>query len=55
MRHLCQLAHGVVNTSDSKIITAFIVGVCDNRSHEDLGIREPSTVSELYTLVDECA
>jgi hypothetical protein len=55
MRRFCQLAHGVVNTSASKIITAFIAGVCDNRCREELGICEPSTVSELYALVDECA
>jgi hypothetical protein len=55
MQRFCQLAHGVVNSSDSKIIAAFIARVCDNQCREELGIREPSTVSDLYALVDECA
>jgi hypothetical protein len=37
------------------IIAAFIAGVCKNQSREDLGIRKPSIVNELYVLVDECA
>jgi hypothetical protein len=44
-----------VNTSDGKIIAAFIIRVRNNRCREELGIRKPSTVSELYALVDECA
>jgi hypothetical protein len=55
MQHFCQLAHGVVNTSDGKIIAAFIAGVRDNRCCEELGICKPSTISELYALVDKCA
>jgi hypothetical protein len=55
MQCFCQLSHGVVNTSDSKIIGAFIAGVHDNRCRKELGIHEPSTISELYALVDECA
>jgi N-acetyl-anhydromuramyl-L-alanine amidase AmpD len=55
MQHFYQLAHAVVNTSDGKIIAAFIARVRDNRCWEELGIREPSTVSKLYALVDECA
>jgi hypothetical protein len=55
MQRFCQLAHGVVNTSDGKIIAAFIAGVRNNRCREELGIRKPSTVNELYALVDECA
>jgi hypothetical protein len=55
MQRFCQLAHGVVNTSDGKIIAAFIAGVRDNRCREELGIHEPSTVSKFYALVDECA
>jgi hypothetical protein len=54
MQRFYQLAHGVVNTSDSKIIATFIAGVCNNRCREELGIREPSTVSELCALVDMC-
>jgi hypothetical protein len=54
MQRFCQLAHGVVNTSDSKMIATFIAGVCNNRCREELGIREPSTVSELCALVDMC-
>jgi hypothetical protein len=54
MQRFCEVAHGVVNTSSGKIITVFIAGVCDNRCHEELGIRESSTFSELYVLVDEC-
>jgi hypothetical protein len=54
IQHFCQLAHGVVNTSDDKIIAAFIAGARNNWCHEELEIREPSTVSELYALVDEC-
>jgi hypothetical protein len=45
----------VVNTSDRKVITAFIAGVRDNLCCEELEICEPSTVSELYALKDECA
>jgi hypothetical protein len=45
----------VVKTSNDKIIAAFIAGVCKNQSREDLGIRKPSIVNELYVLVDECA
>jgi hypothetical protein len=45
----------VVNTSDGKIIVVFITGVCDNRCREELRIRELSTVSKLYALIDECA
>jgi hypothetical protein len=45
----------VVNTSEGKIIAVFITGVCDNRCHEELRIRELSTVSKLYALIDECA
>jgi hypothetical protein len=30
MQLFYQLAHGVVNTSDDKIITTFIAGVCNN-------------------------
>jgi hypothetical protein len=45
----------VVSTSDGKIIAVFIAGVRDNRCREELRIREPSIVSELYALVDECA
>jgi hypothetical protein len=48
MQRFYQLAHGVVNTSDGKIIMAFITIVCNNRCGEELGIHEPSTVSELY-------
>jgi hypothetical protein len=55
MQCFCQLARGVVNTSDGKIITAFIAGVCDNPCCEELEICEPSTISELYALVDDCA
>jgi hypothetical protein len=44
----------MVNTSDGKFITAFITGVRDNRCREELGIRELSTVSQLYVLRDEC-
>jgi hypothetical protein len=55
MHHFCQLAHGVVNTSYDKIIAAFITRVRDNWCHEELGIRDLLTVSELYALVDECA
>jgi hypothetical protein len=55
MQRFCQLAHGVVNNSDDKIIAAFITRVHGNRCREELGIHEPSTVSELYALVDECA
>jgi hypothetical protein len=45
----------VVKTSNDKIIAAFIAGFCKNQSREDLGIRKPSIVNELYVLVDECA
>jgi hypothetical protein len=45
----------VVNTSNDKIIATFIAGVHDNRCREELRIREPSTISELYALFDECA
>jgi hypothetical protein len=55
MQRFCQLAHGVVNTSDGKIIAAFIAGVRDNWCRKELEIHEPSTISELYALVDECA
>jgi hypothetical protein len=55
MQRFCQLANGVVNTSNSKIIVAFIAGVRDNGCCEELGIRRPSTIRELYALVDECA
>jgi hypothetical protein len=55
MQCFWQLAHGVLNTSNGKIIVAFIARVCDNGYREELGIRKPSTVSELYALVDECA
>jgi hypothetical protein len=48
MQRFCQLAHGVVNTSNGKIITAFIARVCDNQCCEELRINESSTVSELY-------
>jgi hypothetical protein len=54
MQRFCELAHGVVNTSSGKIITVFIAGVRDNQCREELRIRESSTVSELYMLVDEC-
>jgi hypothetical protein len=54
MQRFYQLANGVVNTSDGKIVAAFIAGVRDNRCREELGIRESSTVSELYALLDEC-
>jgi hypothetical protein len=54
MQRFCQHAYGVVNTSDGKIIAAFITGVRNNRCREELRIREPSTISELYALVDEC-
>jgi hypothetical protein len=54
MHRFCQFSHDVVKTSDNKIMVAFITGVHDNQCHEDLGIREPSTVSELYVLMDEC-
>jgi hypothetical protein len=54
MQHFCQLTHGVVNTSDIKIIAMFIARVHDNRCREELRIREPSLVSELYALIDEC-
>jgi hypothetical protein len=54
MQHFCQLTHGVVNTSDIKIITMFIARVHDNRCREELRICEPSLVSELYALIDEC-
>jgi hypothetical protein len=30
MQHFCYLAHGVVNTSDGKIIAVFIARVRDN-------------------------
>jgi hypothetical protein len=45
----------VVNTSYDKIIAAFITGVHDNRCPKELRICEPSTITELYALVDECA
>jgi hypothetical protein len=54
-QHHLQLAYGVVNTSNGKIIAVFLVRVCDNRCREELGIHDPSTLSELYTLFDECA
>jgi hypothetical protein len=41
MQCFCQLAQGVVNTSDRKIIAAFITVVCDNWCREELGINEP--------------
>jgi hypothetical protein len=44
----------VVNTSDNKIIAAFMARVCDYICREELGIHETSTVSELYALVDKC-
>jgi hypothetical protein len=55
MQRFYQLAHGVVNASDDKIIVVFIAKVCDNQCREGLGIREPSIVSEFYALVDKCA
>jgi hypothetical protein len=55
MQRFYQLADGVVNTSKGKIIAVFIAGVRNNRCCEELGISEPSTIRELYALVDECA
>ena len=54
IRRFSEATHGIKNAKEADIINAFWRNLTDERMHEELSIREPDTLSELYELAEKC-
>jgi hypothetical protein len=54
VKHFCNIGNDIPYIQDIEIINAFLNGVSDIKTVEEIAMKKPKTVADLLTVADTC-